>query len=1125
MTMHAPHTNPHRQRDLRSGSALLVTLLAVSLLMVIVLTFVVVVRTELRQVVSHQNHLQARANARLGAELALGTLQEQMGVDTRVSAPSSLGHASVGTEPRSPAYTGVWRNQTPNTPSHDPELLSWLISGNEGLPPGHADFVVPSALFGRNPDTDPTVIWLVNTGSVNANAPFSQANPDPRVKAPAQTVQGGGTYAWWVGDEGGKTRVDMTDPFAPGEPEDDSRKQISLAQTSRMDRVPGLQGLQSAVNSPLLDRLNNAGELFSGFHLVDAGVNLGNADQRENLRKEHFHNLTTHSVGLLTDTLRGGLRQDLTWLFEQSESDMQADLNRMYRDVIASPGFGSASGALNQLVRPGVSVPGWIPEFPRTGAGTAIGPTWEQLHSFANSWRDITRPGGVATIAPRTQRGHRQGYGPVLVQAKLFFGLRREASATPGQHDLYVHYFPMFVLANPYTVDLAPGTYHVNVRIPSNNNSLIQVRHGDPVVNHNVGLVRRFNETLFQLVLDEPLPAGEAQVFSLEFNEPTHSWDAGSLSYEYVPGAVYKLVPDFSDVVSLRERVDHAFTGVEIADSFQLRISGQTLIAALLFDDAPGDVETVHKVWGFETASSGAHLMPSSGRLLNAGEVHMLGGYQQRWPDQRDLGGANLHNSLFGEFNMRAVSQKADQGEGSADLQSRIPAMVNGRILRASDTFYFGTNGWLQVASDNKSVAWLINHQINTTTSSVLRYANLLYEVPENRLHSLGQLQHFDPSGFVTNEPDGIPNEFPGIGFPNSNRVAVNSFAYQASHPVGNSRAIKYIPRNAIEFTPPGSNPPGTYRDSSFMLNSLFFDRFFFSTYDYSPPTSDFADTSRFEVNRRLRAFSNGNPVLNPSDVNAASAATFLGNAGAFNVNSTSVPAWKALLSSLLGVPFNGEPNANQVPFPRSLSMTGGSNLAGNGHSENAWTGFRALTDAELQSLAEAVVEQVKTRGPFLSLSDFVNRRLVDAASETSLPVHLKAGLMGTLDAAVRAAGLNTVTGRYSNPPPNKSGNVADSEHTVPHLSTHFPGWITQADLLQPLAPVLSARSDTFRIRAFGEHHNSRAWCEIIVQRTPEFVDDSQTSDHPFRTLNDVNTRFGRRFRIVSFRWLSPEEV
>ena len=45
-------------------------------------------------------------------------------------------------------------------------------------------------------------------------------------------------------------------------------------------------------------------------------------------------------------------------------------------------------------------------------------------------------------------------------------------------------------------------------------------------------------------------------------------------------------------------------------------------------------------------------------------------------------------------------------------------------------------------------------------------------------------------------------------------------------------------------------------------------------------------------------------------------------------------------------------------------------------HANNKWNEFRKLSDLEIAKLAKSIVKQVKIRGPFLSMSDFVNRRL-----------------------------------------------------------------------------------------------------------------------------------------------------
>ena len=66
-------------------------------------------------------------------------------------------------------------------------------------------------------------------------------------------------------------------------------------------------------------------------------------------------------------------------------------------------------------------------------------------------------------------------------------------------------------------------------------------------------------------------------------------------------------------------------------------------------------------------------------------------------------------------------------------------------------------------------------------------------------------------------------------------------------------------------------------------------------------------------------------------------------------------------------------------------------------------------------------------------------------------------------------------------------------------------------------------------IRTYGEVKNAdgevtaRAWCEAVVQRTPEPVaPDSEGLDPD---LSQPAGAFGRCFKVVSFRWLSGAEV
>jgi hypothetical protein len=94
-----------------------------------------------------------------------------------------------------------------------------------------------------------------------------------------------------------------------------------------------------------------------------------------------------------------------------------------------------------------------------------------------------------------------------------------------------------------------------------------------------------------------------------------------------------------------------------------------------------------------------------------------------------------------------------------------------------------------------------------------------------------------------------------------------------------------------------------------------------------------------------------------------------------------------------------------------------------------------------------------------------------------------------------------------------------------------IPGYVKQADILTPIAPLLSVRSDTFVVRGYGEKLDStgrvtaRAWCEAVVTRGADFVDKSDDATKLPGELKPVNQAFGRRFEIVSFRWLDPSEV
>lgn len=84
-------------------------------------------------------------------------------------------------------------------------------------------------------------------------------------------------------------------------------------------------------------------------------------------------------------------------------------------------------------------------------------------------------------------------------------------------------------------------------------------------------------------------------------------------------------------------------------------------------------------------------------------------------------------------------------------------------------------------------------------------------------------------------------------------------------------------------------------------------------------------------------------------------------------------------------------------------------------------------------------------------------------------------------------------------------------------LADALPGTVTPADFMSAISAMLSTRSDTFRVRAYGDAVDpldgstiqAIAYCEAILQRVPEMTTYGA----------------GRKFVVTYFRWLGPEDI
>lgn len=467
---------------------------------------------------------------------------------------------------------------------------------------------------------------------------------------------------------------------------------------------------------------------------------------------------------------------------------------------------------------------------------------------------------------------------------------------------------------------------------------------------------------------------------------------------------------------------------------------------------------------------------------------------------------------------------------------------------------------------------WAFAHaSVAAATQNISEHpANHSHEISLQRLdNGTTNLLQFDPKtgrgNFVTGQTGntgikfGIQNDVPLApvqtlaSLNGANLGGSSGFSPRFAQPVGNSWAHPLISSDKI--VQPG--PSGySYVDHSYLLNLALYDRFYFS--GLADQTGPFGVAGR-TTSTLVSEFISGLPLVDPRltlrtphgkansqlsaevadpDAYAKIASWQLMN-GAFNINSTSVAAWKAMLGSI----HDSQAVANRLNKVSKTSAFTNLAATGSGKSrisrfrlpvesddpiENYWLGAREYDDGELEDLAEKIVEQVKLRGPFLTMSEFVNRRigndttaqrgaLQQAIDNTNLNQNLGMNLRAGYEIpAAAVAGYN-----YANPAAGTGSSFQGA-----------PGYLSQADLLNVLGNAATPRSDTFTIRGYGEARDATnkilasATCEAIIQRIPEYIDPADKPEAIPAALSSLaNKTFGRRFNIISFRWLSASEI
>jgi Tfp pilus assembly protein PilX len=1173
---HFLHSNPSSRPQPR-GFALVITLSLMVLLTVIAVGLMSLSAISLRSASRGDAMAAARSNARLALTIAIGELQQLVGPDQRITAPANIAGTATGDQlgagapplnnasvnniskgltalqPGTRYWTGVWKNSNTATPGTEiytktpsPTLLQWLVSGNEisATPkntPASAAFTVAADGSVSDPETS---VLLVGPGTVDGNATTAADNyvTAPLVEistaAPADS-EPQGRYAWWIGDEGVKARINMV------RTESDNTASASLiAQRRGWETIPAMAsypppGTPGESSLPKVITSSQASLLNTGATAA----------------RQVFHAATSDSRGVISDVLNGGTRIDLTNLLD---SGLPAS-----SPIPSIANYPTQSGNI----------------IPRTIAASMRAPRWSALKDFQDLTRLVNGGSLTATAAtPETSNTNnltnpnvvtgvtKASIAPVVTDFRILMGVR----FVPSGEGIKTNPCGKIALAisNPYSVPLKWSQdleFHVkNQTPPGNRPSRIWNLGNETAFFSNSSDPTEpavFNNVYFRIRAGT-LEPGEVRAYThsgATFRDRTNSRIVVEL------GAFGSSSPgSFSNCVEMdTTTVRTTLPSMDVRESWQttligleMGLSGSSSSSGLLraidrFDLDNGYFGANTRNLPIEEAKQISAPIPLMLYSFSLSQPGM--DYLNLMPSGYDLGQRGSSLRTFMDFNIRAARMYKPIASynpppyfmETTNSIAQLPATGGATGDAFTRDLAIPRWGYSPVSGSGRAI---------------------LFDVPE-RLVSLAQLQHADLTG------DDISA----------------SIGHQPAYAVGNSYATPFVKRQLTsqrryDYEIVGSpnqsgalNAPRNYFDLSYLLNTSLWDGYFFSSLAGS-------GASRSSENPTLIFHGDSSPS-GLTDATQPAAAMMI--EGSFNINSTNKDAWKAFLASSRHFKHKADTSVNSsAAFPRSLSQTSPATDPPSGKDEDSYTGFRRLNDAQIDALAGEIVKQVRRRGPFVSLSHFINRAIGDINTQRELT------RAGALQVAVDESGLNinlagsrsvfsAVTaakdglklsekngapradmdggdtgGQLPNAEPgiadwavtstdNNFGSVASIiadrvtmtnpsfQNEQGYRSTGIPGWLTQADILQVIGTAISARSDTFRIRTCGEAFDAsgnvvaRAYCEAIVQRLPDYVDPSNKATDRGTQLNanPVNKIYGRQFQVVSFRWLSQSEI
>ncbi|WOO42688.1 hypothetical protein [Rubellicoccus peritrichatus] len=1129
----------------RKGFALIVALGMMGMALLLILSLSTIVQIELSTSSQELYTHKARANALAALNIALGELQQTAGPDQRVTARADLVSTIGGaddsgiqfTTPQNPYYTLVWdvsgsENNSPgDAPGHDfRKEPAVLVSSNEHLDhdltsvAGYpANYVTETTTLS---DNNSVVLVPANTSATSVRAPWVDLDDNSSVD---------GRYAWWVGDEGIKARINIEDNSGTAA---EWRSQTYSSPQASNTELAGLNSitLSQAIDFPVLPLADPTGTLNSP------------------LANQYFHDLSFNSQSLLTDVKHGGFKKDLTYGLNATNTqpvEIEDDAFLFARDLSGADTTNNSNLNFAQ---------------------------WGVLRDFYNLRSPTTGSFAARPHRPNVTSEFQMGVHPVVANYQL--GIYADWS----RDDIRIHYMPTVVLWNPYSFPLECTDMFVALKQTHGNNQLaIKIEaEGVPLGQRAPdGTVNSVTDNTFNIgapavsIPAVTIPPGEAIIFSAPFSLNGYAKAGRSADgstgpiWGYQTAARNYLIQGYPSGSFIDSDTDITkLTPGGPTPNPRLKLEWSSQEVDLLFAEADNTGDKSFRYQLLSGLASGNNIgnstatfyTPASDPANAAPELFFvsfmpfadtqfypsLTTQPMAWTGLFNPRG-EIHNDGKTGFPNGTLTQDETSGIGYGDPASYRSGFLAGNAAQSNS-----------LQTPNGQNAYVGTLQTGGATEAIL------YDLPDARLTSLAQLAHANitaPPGenygdwsSITRAEGSTATGLSDVGLSWSGA----NDGHTPSYAIGSSQANPYITNlnnYVAEYNPQltlsgGSSQGDRYHqytwDYSYLTNDALYDNYFFSTI--------FQSGSNFDTDNPLMKIEEGatsTDLLDFEDV-----AEHLQLQGGFNVNSTSVNAWAAFLASLRDVPFDGNTDAGSL-FTRFESAVGDqvNESSLNTTDHDSVSGFRRLDDIQIRNLAENIVEQVKLRGPFPSMSAFVNRVLdptslrrttaelssaapdpYDLYSDSSYDLEMMSQLKGALHAALELSTANEgflSDADFVVEEDEVNGNNFDARKGFASaVGTHVPGYLSQVDILSALGSAMTVRSDTFTIRVAGEaldqltgNSLGRAYGEAIVQRIADYVSSSDLPTTKTASLNAINQEFGRRFEVVSFRWLSENEL